>query len=427
MPYYSFKIKKGKFELAVISEDKSFVISQFDRVYPGTVEKPKKVKKSEPAKSKAEKTLTGPQEEEVKEEISSKLPTNAPEPPVKEPAEEPEDAKAEDPEVVSKRLSQEAEIPEEPIKPAKKEEFKEESSLELPTTVPDPPTEEPEEEKPLTEGPEASAVEEPGPSEEDDEPIIAKTAPGVETKKEDDSDFSDRQEPELIEEPEFTREEEEEEEEAIKKETEDSFASIIEDKLKEEAEEKPEEEPEKDAPIKETISYYEQTPEKEEKDEAGPKTEEEDIAQTLRETFEEKPAKNNKVYDILQEKLSSLPEEEKDRLNLNREISESEKDPAVFKFKDLEDLIYLKKPQTKLDYLILTSYFLQEKEKKEKYSLKQINAKVIPQLKEAIDHSVIHESIAHGYFEVVPDYDGDSDLTEYKITEDGIDYLLNEL
>lgn len=158
--------------------------------------------------------------------------------------------------------------------------------------------------------------------------------------------------------------------------------------------------------------------------------EEVEIADTLRKSFDEDEtsSKNSKVYDILQEKLSVLPEEERSKLNLNRTTVSEEKKPVTeLKFKGLDDLLYLKKPQTKLDYLLITAYFLKENESIEKYSLKQLNSKVVPQIKEPIDHSIIHEAVAHDYFEVVPDYTGAADITEYRITEEGVDYVLNEL
>ncbi len=139
----------------------------------------------------------------------------------------------------------------------------------------------------------------------------------------------------------------------------------------------------------------------------------------------EEPPKNSKVYDILEEKLSSLPEEEKNRLNLNRK--EEKQNNITPEFDNIEDLIRLKNPGTKLDYLLLASYYLQEKEDFEKYSLKQINSLILPNSKEPVDHSVIHEAVAHEYFEVVPDYLGTAGITEYKITKEGIDYILNEL
>ena len=77
--------------------------------------------------------------------------------------------------------------------------------------------------------------------------------------------------------------------------------------------------------------------------------------------------------------------------------------------------------------LLITAYYLKQHEAKEKYSLKQINSRIVEHLKEPIDHSVIHEAVSHNYFEVAPDYTGTADITEYRITEQGIDYILNEL
>lgn len=170
-------------------------------------------------------------------------------------------------------------------------------------------------------------------------------------------------------------------------------------------------------------------PKKEELPEVDP--EELELAEELQKSFaeseeEQEDAKDpQKVYDILGEKLAELPEEDKARLNLNKTEEKKSLKPAHFK--KLEDLIYLKKPQTKLDYLLLTSYYMQENEDLDKYSLKQINSYALPHTKEPIDHSVIHEAVAHEYLEVVPDYLGTTDITEYKLTNEGRDYILNEL
>ena len=94
-------------------------------------------------------------------------------------------------------------------------------------------------------------------------------------------------------------------------------------------------------------------------------------------------------------------------------------------FETMEELIAIKKPQSKLDYLLLTAYYLQTKEDLFKYSLKQLNSKSMPFLGSLIDHSVIHNAVAHDFIEVVPDYNGTAEVTEYRLTPVGEDYLLS--
>ncbi len=393
MSYYSFKIKKDKLELAVISEDKYFVITQFDKVYREITEKAEKPKTEIPPESKKEEApvIKGQEKVETASVEASKTSVNE-----ETPQEKVEEIKKEEIKASIKT--------EEPLKKEKAPEKKEE-----PETSPQSEEEKTKQAKAEIKEPEISLA-----------PESQKVKAGEETgKAEEVEGFPGQDDTEFKEETALANEQEE----SLKTETKDDFQKIIEEKLKEEeqkdefSEESPPEE------IKETISYYQESDEDENQ---GLKAEEE-IAETLRKNFEEKPAKSTKVYDILQEKLASLPEEEKDRLNLNRKKPEEKEPASALRFKGLDDLIYLKKPQTKLDYLLVTSYFLKESEKKEKYSLKQINSKIIPQIKEPIDHSVVHESIAHGYFEVIPDTEGTCDITEYSITEEGVDYLLNEL
>ncbi len=386
MSYYSFKFKKGKIELEVHSEDKYFVVSQFDKIYREMVEEagiPQKSKKKKPVKKEIKQQKTEipkvfdeePKEKTVSETIEKTQP-------VEEETEAEEEIK--------------------PIAETKKEVS--DDNLDL-------------EEKKVSGGTE--------PLEEE---MSVSTEPKI------------QETPEPKEESVPTEDDLEqvsEIKEALPNKTsiENDFQKIIEEKLNETAETEEEVSEEADVEEKETITFYEKTDAEVKTDEID--SEEKELAEILRKNFEEKEeeplegekAKNPaKVYDILQEKLSSLPEEEKTRLKLNAEQASGKKEtPLAFKFKDLDDLLYLKKPQTKLDYLLITAYFLKEKEDKEKYSLKQINSKIVPHIKEPIDHSMIHEAVAHSYIEVIPDYTGTSDITEYAITEEGIDYILNEL
>ena len=89
-------------------------------------------------------------------------------------------------------------------------------------------------------------------------------------------------------------------------------------------------------------------------------------------------------------------------------------------------LTIFKNPESKLDYILLTAYYLQNKENLYKYSLKQINSKTMPFLGSLIDHYIIHDAVASGFIEVVPDYNGTADVTEYRLTEEGENYLLED-
>ncbi len=133
---------------------------------------------------------------------------------------------------------------------------------------------------------------------------------------------------------------------------------------------------------------------------------------------------NDKFFNILQEKVSSLPE--KVGKVISNLSSEAFSEPAP-ESGTIGELISQKNPQSPIDYLLITSYYLKENEKLDRYSLKQINSKIITFTKQLIDHSIIQNAVSQGYFEVVPDFTGMSGVTEYRITDEGEIYVLNEL
>lgn len=86
-----------------------------------------------------------------------------------------------------------------------------------------------------------------------------------------------------------------------------------------------------------------------------------------------------------------------------------------------------KNPQTQIDYLICAAYYLFEREKFDRFSLKQINYEVSKLGQKSVDHSVIQQAVSKKYIKVVPDFTGMADFTEYTITEEGEEYFISEL
>lgn len=134
-------------------------------------------------------------------------------------------------------------------------------------------------------------------------------------------------------------------------------------------------------------------------------------------------AQNNKFYKILQEKFASLPDMVQNSTANNINETQNQNADSV----SVEELIDLKNPQTPLDYLVVAAYFLKEYDMLDRYSLKQINSKIIKYVEKPINHSVIQEAVENNFLEVVPDYTGMANVTEYIITSEGINYLINEL
>jgi hypothetical protein len=81
-------------------------------------------------------------------------------------------------------------------------------------------------------------------------------------------------------------------------------------------------------------------------------------------------------------------------------------------------------PQNQTDYLIITALYILNTENIEHFSLKQINAKLVPLTGNAVDHPAIQECISQNLIEVVPDLTGVNEVTEYKLTKEGEGYFI---
>lgn len=390
--YYTFTIKKGKFELEVTSDNRYFTLMQYEKLMKEIDSGDKSTKKAVKTKeTKTEEPPKAPEKQVAKEEpvaksVEEEKPAITQEA-VASTSEETTKEKAAD---TSAKKAEAAVVEPEPVK---------EEPADVPVVEPETVTET------AVEAEEAEAVVKEEATEQE-EPVaeteLEEEKPGI-------SDPSKVVDEFLFKKPAITPEEAEKEEETT------PFDELLQEKIleKTDAVEPPVVDSSSEAELVEAL--------KQSFDEEEPAIEVPEIKRAK----EPEPDKSAKVYDILNEKLASIPDEDKNRLSAATKAAQQE--VRGLKFNSLEDLITLKKPQTKLDYLLLTSYYLQENEDTEKYSLKQINALVVPHAKSAVDHSVIHEAVAHEYFEVIPDYLGTAGITEYKITDEGVDYILNEL
>jgi hypothetical protein len=84
-----------------------------------------------------------------------------------------------------------------------------------------------------------------------------------------------------------------------------------------------------------------------------------------------------------------------------------------------------KNTSDRFHYLIITAYYLLEYEKMERFSLKQINAKLMNNLSRVVDHTILREAINQDFIEVVPDLTGASEAAEYRLTGNGEDFFFN--
>lgn len=128
----------------------------------------------------------------------------------------------------------------------------------------------------------------------------------------------------------------------------------------------------------------------------------------------------------------SLFEEKQDMpvQNFEQALEESINNPkteVVEKTDNISDFsayLYSYNPQSPLDFLIITAMYILNTENKELFSIKQINAKLVPLNNEPITHAVIEEAINQNLIKIVPDLTGTSEFTEYTLTQDGEGYFI---
>jgi hypothetical protein len=112
---------------------------------------------------------------------------------------------------------------------------------------------------------------------------------------------------------------------------------------------------------------------------------------------------------------------------LEKTIENPTFEPDKIKDQIFLNLIKSKNTNDKFHYLIITAYYLSEFEKLERFSLKQINAKLMQNLSEVIDHTTLQEALMQNLLELVPDLTGVSEVGEYKLTRFGEEFFANKI
>ena len=100
--------------------------------------------------------------------------------------------------------------------------------------------------------------------------------------------------------------------------------------------------------------------------------------------------------------------------------------PTIQKDNAFLNFINSRKVERKIDYLLLTAYYFTQYEQKPRFTLKQLNAKLMQNIAVIIDHSVLQESINRDYIECLPDLTGLVGASEYRLTAYGEKVLLDE-
>lgn len=164
------------------------------------------------------------------------------------------------------------------------------------------------------------------------------------------------------------------------------------------------------------------------------------VIEHAREVVQEKNEQTVEVYDQASNLLKTInsiqnpvAEEVKPEPTVNfGDVLEKSIENPTFEPNKTKDQVFLnfvneKNTNDKFHYLIITAYFLSEFDKLERFSLKQINAKLMQNLSEVIDHTTLQEAISQGFIELVPDLTGTSEIGEYKLTEAGEDFFANRI
>ena len=100
--------------------------------------------------------------------------------------------------------------------------------------------------------------------------------------------------------------------------------------------------------------------------------------------------------------------------------------PSIKKDNAFFNYISSRKVQNKMDYLLLTAYYFTQYEQKPRFTLKQLNAKLMQNLAVILDHSVVQEAINRDYIECLPDLTGTIGASEYRLTAYGEKVLLDD-
>mgnify|MGYP006988856347 CR=1 FL=1 len=100
--------------------------------------------------------------------------------------------------------------------------------------------------------------------------------------------------------------------------------------------------------------------------------------------------------------------------------------PSIKKDNAFLNFISGRKLERKIDYLLMTAYYFTQYEQKPRFTLKQLNAKLMQNVAIIIDHSVVQEAINRDYIECLPDLTGIVGASEYRLTAYGEKTLLEE-
>ena len=124
---------------------------------------------------------------------------------------------------------------------------------------------------------------------------------------------------------------------------------------------------------------------------------------------QEKQTPSTGVFDAILDKSMQNPQ---------TELS-FKPNPSIKKDNAFINFMGDQKIEKKIDYLLLTAYYYSQYEQKPRFTLKQLNSKLMQNLAVIIDHSVLQEAINRDYIECLPDLTGLIGASEYRLTAYG--------
>ena len=133
-----------------------------------------------------------------------------------------------------------------------------------------------------------------------------------------------------------------------------------------------------------------------------------------RPTIETESPEVQSVFDTILDKSMQAPESE----------LSFKPNPSIKKDNAFLNYISGRKVDRKIDYLLMTAYYFTQYEQKPRFTLKQLNAKLMQNIAIILDHSVVQEAINRDYIECLPDLTGVVGASEYRLTAYGEKTLL---
>ncbi len=137
-----------------------------------------------------------------------------------------------------------------------------------------------------------------------------------------------------------------------------------------------------------------------------------------------KPETINEIQETQPEETNKSIAQDFDAF-LQKSMSKTVNDVKEKRDERFLKVIKVKNVTEKIDFLIVTAYYLSEFERLDRFTLKLVNAKLMENMHEVVDNSILQEAINQGLVECLPNYTNIPSAMEYRLTEAGEEAFLN--